>query len=154
MKLGTKITAFFSVAMILGIISLLGGVITLVADDSPYRFGRLAGLWFLIQLGGAVVLLYSGIFGLVTCNVTEITATRYNMKVAWSAFVFIAVMYLSCIWFVLADSQRHHSATIGDWVAVGIGMITIVVATFYYVQACRYFLRLHRLRRPYEELQG
>ncbi len=154
MKLGKNIATFFVVALILGSISLVGSAVTLMVDESPYRFGRLAGLWFLIQLCGSVVLLYSGMFGLITCNVTEVTARRFNMKIIWGTFIFVALLFMSSIWIAASDLLRHHSATTGDWVAICVSMITIVVSAFYYVQACRYFMRLHRLRRPYEDLLG
>jgi hypothetical protein len=154
MVLGSNVTRFFTACIYWGAVSIFCLIFTLAFDGSPYRYGRLGGAWFLVQISSSVALLYSGMFGIMTCNVTEIDAIRFNMKVAWGVWPVLAVLLLGSLGLAWYDFQKHSTSTWVDWLAVGIGIVTVGMAVFAYIQACRYFLRLHRLRRPYEDLIG
>ncbi|MFA5131848.1 MAG: hypothetical protein WC444_00810 [Candidatus Paceibacterota bacterium] len=97
MKLSSGTGKFFMLCLILGIISLFGSMMVLGVDGSPYRHGRPGGQWFLVQLAGGVMLLFSGIFGLLVNNVAETSSVPFKVKVVWVSFMAIGTSFLYCI---------------------------------------------------------
>lgn len=155
MKLGSSIARQFVFLFGLGIVALLAFVIILVLNDSPYRADRPGIRWMFVQAASALVLIYSGMFGLMTCNATEESSRRFNMKVAWIAFGVIAVLFLGAIFMPMLDPFLVVKPGNGaDTATMVLAVVSAVFAIFGYIQACRYFLRIHRLKRPYEEMMG
>lgn len=155
MKLGSGVIKSFSTTIFLGVLSFLIAGIGLMFDNSPYRYGQFGSGMLLVQFGCTVVFLYSGAFGMVTCNVTELTSQRFQMRVAWTAFIVVAGFFVGSLLIALHYLSMDIKKPIWtDWLVVAVGMISIVLATFSYIQACRYFFRLHRLRKPYRDLMG
>lgn len=154
--LGNKVTKFFMYGFALGVISLAVAMFGIFPEWSPYRFGHLGGGFFLIQLSSGVVMIYSGVFGLMISNTTEINAHEYNTKLAWGIFLFLAVLYASVVWvgFYLMPSELDQEPVFIDWLAIVFGTATIVATAFFYVMTCRYILRVQRLAQPMKDLIG
>lgn len=152
--LGNKADKFFFIALGLGFISVSIAMLGVLPEWSPYHFGRLGCGFFLIQLASGTVLLYAGMFGLMTSNVTEVTAHNYNMKIAWGVFIFLALLLAFAVWsafYVIPEAVDQEPVFI-DWLAVGFGMLILMITMYFYAMTWRYFLRLERLAQPMKVL--
>jgi hypothetical protein len=152
MRLGNGVVRYFLGIFGFGAVSVFGTIIGTAIDGSPYRFDTPGGPWLLIQMGASVMLICAGMFGAMLCNVTEVQAHRVNMSLLWTLFGLAGALFLGGLCFGAWSISGSETPTNGKQAAVvWIGTTTATVAVIAYVQACLYFLRIHRLRKPYRE---
>lgn len=149
MELGDKVKTRFWWFFVFGLFSFMLAM-GLGMFDGPYRAGRLGVNFWPLHGAAALALVYSGMFGLITCEATEISSTRYNLGVAWVAFAVIASLYFVGIYFASVQLMSVKiPANWGDYTMATVASATAIVAAYAFVEACKYFLRIHRLRAPY-----
>lgn len=147
MKLDNRM--FFAMALI-GSISITLPLLMTMLQVSLYQFGRLSAFSLPLQMSSGVVLIYSGLFSSITCNINEMEASDFDIKFAWRPFAVIALLFLGSIILLVSQFEKYRMQAVwSDWLVVALAVVTSLFATFAYVEACRYFLRIKRLTISY-----
>ncbi len=155
LKLGKSVIQTFFLAMVEGCLIFLAVVLVIQMSESPFRYGHAGMSWMFVHLASGLMMVYAGMFGLMTCDVTEVSASNFKMTVAWTAFGVVAGLYVFALAICFSGSLPVTTPpTWADTAVAWTGSIVAIQALFIYIQACRYFMRLHRLLQPYKDLAG
>lgn len=155
LKLNNSVGHWFATFIFTGFVVILLTVLVTMVGGSPFQYGRAGMGWMLVHFASGLAMVYAGMFGLMTYNVTEVTASNFKMSVVWTAFGVVAGIYIFALALCVSGLLPVTTPPTGADITVArTGSIVAILAFLVYVQACRYFMRLHRLLRPYKDLVG
>lgn len=155
LKLNDSVGHWFATSIFAGFVVILLTVLVTMVGGSPFQYGRAGMGWMLVHFASGLAMVYAGMFGMTTYNVTEISASNFKMTVIWTAFGVVAGLYIFALALCMSGSLPVTiPPTSADTIVARTGAIVAILAFVVYIQACRYFMRLHRLLRPYKDLVG
>ncbi len=141
-------TKFFLVTTCFGVAGIFLPLAGLFPEWSPYRYGvSIASAWFFPQLCFSVLLVYAGMFGWGTSNVTVTSASRYRMVAFWIPLAFILALCGMSIWLLFEAPVAKNPAGIFDFVLIGITVFYGIFAFITFILCAYYGLWVHRLRK-------
>lgn len=151
LNLGKEVATRFAVLGMVGLVVAVGTLMLSILPGSPYGLMQPAAELSAVQIVSGFLMLFAGMFGAITSQVSEGTAARYP-QIKWVAglltAVFVFLLYTSWNTYTILSAQAERPTSGMASLTFFAGTV-VMLACFVYMLAMRYVLRVWRLHRPY-----
>lgn len=143
-----KAYRFFLAMIFLGALVVIATIICLAIPDSPYRYGKIAGNWFIAQLYSGAILIYSGMFGCIICSAARMGhVQKLRMPIVWSVSSILVILFAFCVIMAFFDPKEVILPTFVDYLARSVAQILILPAILSMALMTFYGLWVHKEKR-------
>lgn len=138
------------IALLIGAVSLIIGLVGPMPDWSPYRFGRAGGAWLSSQLSAGILLLFCGAFGILFSRVDSESAQTHNMPVFWIMLSVNVTMSMFSVWIAIYSPASKIPIQLLDEMARAVAVLTNIFALMAFGLCVYYGIWVHRMRKTSE----